>query len=121
MLKEKRLYTKFDTNIKPEKSIFQFLLSIFQYLFFAFIAFGGAYSVEVGQYFVLAYAIYAIFLKRDSKLTFSIALFLLITIIFFQIFNQPAISNNIAVYVFELLVIGTIQAMIELRGLKSDR
>jgi hypothetical protein len=94
----------------------KFIVSFFQYVFITFIAVGAAYTVEVGQWFILAFALYTLFIARDSKLTFGVAVFLIVTIPFFQLTKQVGIAENAAVYVFELLVIGTLQAALELRS-----
>jgi hypothetical protein len=94
----------------------KFFVSLFQYIFITFIAVGAAYSTEVGQWFILAFALYTIFIAKDSKLNFGVALFLLITIPFFLATKQNGIAENVAVYVFELLVIGTLHAALELRS-----
>jgi hypothetical protein len=91
------------------------LLSLIQYVLIALIAIAGAYSVSIGQWFVLVFAIYVLVRRQHSSLTFGIALFILVTVPIFQLLNQGGVANNLAVYVYELLVVGTIQALIELR------
>jgi hypothetical protein len=86
-----------------------------QTIIIAILAIVGAYSTSVGQWFVLLYAVFVLVLRRDSRLTFGIALFILITVPIFQLLGQDGVANNMAVYVYELLVIGTVQAMIELK------
>lgn len=91
------------------------LLTLIQYGILAAIAVAGAYSTSIGQWFVLAYAVYVLATRQDSRLSFGIALFVLVSVPFFQVLNQPGVANNMAVYVYELLVVGTIQALLELR------
>jgi hypothetical protein len=93
-------------------------IEIIQYPLIAAAALGAAYSSTVGQYLVLAYGIVALITRRTSRLSFGMALFLLITIPFFQVIHQSSIAENVAIYTYELLVIGTIQALMELR--KTD-
>jgi hypothetical protein len=94
------------------------VLEVLQYPLIAAAALGAAYSNAVGQWIILAYAIYVLARRRTSRLSFGIALFLLITIPFFQAIGQTGIAANTAIYTYELLVVGTIQAMVELR--KTD-
>ena len=90
------------------KSIF----TIVQYIIIGLMALGASYSTDVGQWFILAFGLYALFIKKDSRFTFAVALFLLITIPLFKIFNQDGISENAAVYAFEVLAIGTLQSIL---------
>lgn len=96
------------------------VLSIAQYPLFGAIAIAASYSTKIGQWFVLAYVIYAIIRRQNSRLTFGLAVFLLLAIPIFQVLQQThvvenvgGVAENTAVYVFELLVFGTLQAMIE--------
>ena len=97
------------------KKIVGFFVSIFQYVLITVIALGAAYSTEVGQWFILAFLLYLFFIKRDSRLAFGVALFLIIIIPFFNFLNQNGIAQNAAVYAFEVLVIGTLQSIIEIK------
>ena len=91
------------------------LVTLLQYAALAVIAVASAYSTAIGQWFVLVYALYALLTRQDSRVSFGIALFVLVSVPFFQVINQPGVANNMAVYVYELLVVGTVQALIELR------
>lgn len=91
------------------------VLEVVQYPVIAGVALGAAYSSAVGQWLVLAYGIAVLVTRRTSRLSFGMALFLLITIPFFQAIGQTGIAENAAIYTYELLVIGTIQALVELR------
>ena len=95
---------------KSSKKIWEFA----QYPLIAIVALASAYSTTIGQWLVLVYGIMAIWQRWGSRQSFGIALFLLITIPLFQLIGQAGIAENVAVYVYELLVIGTIQALIEL-------
>jgi heme/copper-type cytochrome/quinol oxidase subunit 4 len=101
---------------KRRSRLTRFIISFIQYIFITFVALGAAYSVDVGQWYILAFILYTVFIARDPKLTFGIAVFLTITIPFFTLTDQPAIAQNTTVYVFELLVIGTLQALLDLRS-----
>lgn len=103
-------------NISRHFSIRASISIVIQYVLIAAIGIAAAYSTNIGQWFVLALAIYVIATRQDSRLTYGIALFILISVPFFQIINQPGVANNMAVYVFELLVLGTVQSLIELRS-----
>jgi hypothetical protein len=95
-------------------SKFRKLLALLQYPLIAILAVVSVYSTEVGQWIILAYAIYAIIRRVDSRATFVAALVLLIAVPLFQVLNQPGVAENIAVYTYELLVVGTVQSIIEL-------
>jgi len=90
------------------------LLALLQYPLIAVITIVAVYSTSIGQWLVVAYAIYALVRRIDSKSTFIAALVLLAGIPLFQILNQPGVSENIAIYTYELLVVGTLQAIVEL-------
>jgi hypothetical protein len=89
--------------------------SIVQYPLIAGVALGAAYTTSIGQWFVLAYGVIALIRRLDSRYSFGAALFALICVPLFSVLGQSGISANIAVYVYELLVVGTVQAVIELR------
>ena len=87
-----------------------------QYPLFAIFALAASANTTFGQSLVAAYAVVVIFLRRrPSALSFGIALLLLISIPIFTLISQPTIAENIAIYVYELLVVGTIQAILELK------
>lgn len=102
-------------NVSRGFSIRASLSIVIQYILIAIIGVAAAYSTDIGQWFVLALAVYVFVTRQDSRLTYGIALFILISVPFFQIINQPGVANNMAVYVFELLVLGTLQSLVELR------
>lgn len=102
-------------NVSRRFSIRASLSIVIQYVLIAAIALAAAYSTSIGQWFVLALAIYVVFTRQDSRLTYGIALFILVTIPFFQLINQLGVAHNMSVYVFELLILGTIQSLIEIR------
>ena len=91
------------------------LSSVLQYVAVITVALVSTYSTTIGQWLILAYAVFVITTRRDSRLSFGIALFLLIAIPIFQLLGQSGVANNIAIYVYELLVVGVVQAMIELK------
>jgi len=95
---------------KPRAKIFDFV----QYPLIAAAAIGAAYSTNVGQAIIGVYFLLAIIFKIRSQITFGVALLLLISIPFFQIIHLTGTSDNAAIYSYEMLVVGTIQAMIEL-------
>jgi hypothetical protein len=97
-------------GVKPRHKIFDFV----QYPLIAAAAIGAAYSTNVGQAIIGVYFLLAIIFKVRSQITFGVALLLLISIPFFQIIHLDGTSENAAVYAFEMLVAGTVQAMIEL-------
>lgn len=106
-------------NVSRRFSIRASVSIIFQYVLIAAIALAAAYSTAIGQWFVLALAAYVFITRQDSRLTYGIALFVLITVPLFQLINQPGVANNMSIYVFELLILGTIQSLFEIRTLKT--
>lgn len=112
-----RVITERPRVVTPHRRL-NIILEIIQYPLIAAAALGAAYSSTVGQALIVMYALYVISRRRSSRLTFSITLFMLITIPFFQAINQTGIAANAAIYTYELLVVGTIQALFELR--KTD-
>jgi hypothetical protein len=101
---------------KPETkaSKFRKFLALTQYPLSALFLIIAIYSTSVGQWFVLAYAVYALIRGVQSRNTFIAALLLLIAIPVFQLLNQPGVADNIAIYAYELLVVGTVQTIAEL-------
>jgi hypothetical protein len=85
-----------------------------QYPTVAIIAIGAAYSSTAGQIFIALYALISIILRLNSRYSFGAALLLLISIPFFQVIHQSGVSQNAAIYAYELLVLGTLLALIEL-------
>ncbi len=103
--------------VKPDRPATKRRAKVFdfvQYPLIAAAAVGAAYSTNVGQAIIGIYFLLAIIFKIRSQITFGVALLLLISIPFFQIIHLTGTSENAAVYSFEMLVVGTIQAMIEL-------
>ena len=89
--------------------------SLLQYPLLAAIALIAAYSATAGQVLVLLFGIFALVRRLDSRYAFGAALFLLVTIPLFSAIGQSGIAQNAAIYVYELLVVGTIMAVLELR------
>lgn len=101
-------------KLSRKRRIASLLLEGVQYPFIAAAAVTAAYSSMIGQWFVLAYIVYAIVLRKKSKQTFVLALVMLLTVPLFQIIGQSNISENTAIYTYELLAFGTLQAIVEL-------
>lgn len=90
-------------------------LSLLQYPAIAVAALAAAFNSTAGQLMVLAYGAYVLLRRRSARISFGAALFVLLTIPLFQLLGRDGIAENAAIYVYELLVIGTISALIELR------
>jgi hypothetical protein len=86
-----------------------------QYPLIAAVALGAAYTAVFGQWVVLGYAVIAFALRRPSRLSFGLALFILTTVPLFSVLGQPGIAQNAAIYVYELLLFGTVQVIFEHR------
>jgi hypothetical protein len=87
-----------------------------QYPAIAIVALAAAASATVGQILILVYAVAVVLVRRQpSRLTFGLALVILLAIPVFQILGQAGIAENAAIYVYELLVVGTISAILELK------
>lgn len=87
-----------------------------QYPLFAALALVASVNAMFGQSAILAYAVIVLVLRRKpSSLSFVLALIILISIPIFTLIGQPTIAENAAIYVYELLVVGTIQAILELK------
>jgi len=94
----------------------QSVWNISQYPLLAIVALSAAASSTVGQLFVLAYAFFAIVIRRQpSGLSFGLALVILVAVPLFEALGRPGIAENAAIYVYELLVVGTIGAILELK------
>ncbi len=106
-------------NVSPSWSVRASISIVVQYILIATVAVIAAYSTSIGQWFVLALAVYVITTRQDSRLTFGIALFVLVSVPFFQIINQTGVAANMAVYVFELMMLGVVQSIIELKWRKG--
>lgn len=86
-----------------------------QYPLIAVGALAAAFNATAGQALVGLFALYVIIRRPGSRLSFGVALFILLTIPLFQVLGRDGIAENAAIYVYELLVIGTISALFELR------
>ena len=87
-----------------------------QYPLFAVLALIASVNATFGQSAILAYAVIVLVLRRKpSSWSFVIALIILISIPIFTLIGQPTIAENAAIYVYELLVVGTIQAILEMK------
>jgi len=84
-----------------------------QYPLLAAIAILAAYSAAYGQVFIAAYVVYAIVRRQSPRLSFGLALFLLLCVALFLILSQLSIAQTAAIYVFELLVFGILQTFLE--------
>ncbi|HEY6736659.1 MAG TPA: hypothetical protein VI322_02990 [Candidatus Saccharimonadia bacterium] len=91
------------------------VLSWMQYPLIALGALAAAFNSTAGQLLVVMYAVVALWRRWPAALSFGAALFVLLTIPLFQLLDRAIIAQNAATYVYELLVIGTISAVLELR------
>jgi hypothetical protein len=112
-----------DLVVKLPRSrvIYARVFSLLQYLALAFAALFSAGNTTIGQYLIAIFAVYVLVLRKNSQKTFIIALILLVSIPIFQVLKQPGIAENMAIYTYELLVVGTIQAIIELKWPKQKQ
>ena len=85
-----------------------------QYPLVAIVALAGADNTTIGQLLVLVYGIVVVVWRLPSKQVFMLALILLVSVPLFQALGLPGISENAAIYVYELLVVATIRAILEL-------
>lgn len=92
-----------------------------QWPLIAAVALVAAYSSTLGQYLILAYGLITLILRRDSREPFVAALIMLVTVPLFQILNLGTFENNAAIYAYELLVIGVIAAILQLKFQKLPR
>ncbi len=79
------------------------------------VALVAAFNSTAGQIMVALYGIVALVRHVDAKISFGIALAMLLAIPLFQAIGRAGIADNAAIYAFELLVIGTVSAAIQLR------
>lgn len=86
-----------------------------QYPVIGAVALVAAFNSTAGQIMVALYGIVALLRHVDAKISFGIALAMLLAIPLFQAIGRAAIADNAAIYAFELLVIGTVSAAIQLR------
>jgi hypothetical protein len=115
-----RPYAQPGAPVQPKQrhKVFDFI----QYPLIAAGALGASLSTSVGQILIGIFFIVAIITKLPSKVAFVGSLLLLICIPFFQVLNLSGTSQNAAVYAFEMLVVGTFLAIIELwKDGRSDR
>ncbi len=98
----------------PKPTLYRKLLDFIQYPLIAVAALTAAYSPTAGQIIIGVYFLIALIFKISSRASFAIALVLLLCIPFFQILGQAGISENVAIYAYEMLAVGTVQAIIEL-------
>lgn len=89
------------------------LLDFAQYPLIAGAAILAASNSTAGQVMIGLYAILCLLVRFSSKYTFGTALILLLGIPFFQALHQSGVSEKSAIYAYELLVVGTLQAIIE--------
>jgi hypothetical protein len=105
------------TKLEPAKSksrIYRRMLDFIQYPLIGLIAVGIAYSSSVGQILILLFLLVSLLKKVSSKYSFGTAILLLACIPFFQAIKESGISQNCAIYAYEMLVVGTLMAMIEI-------
>lgn len=89
------------------------LFDFVQYPLIAAVALLAAYNSMAGQVMIGLYALFAIFVQVSSKYTFGAALLLLVAIPTFQVLGESGVSEKCAIYAYELLVVGTLQTIIE--------
>ncbi len=74
------------------------------------------FSLQLGQIVIAIYAIIAVWRRLPSRLTFLLALLMFGGIILTQLFTPDSgISENLAVYAFLLLCVGTLSLAREVR------
>jgi hypothetical protein len=84
------------------------------------LVFLSAYSLKLGQLMIAIYAIVAIWRKLSSRLTFILALAMFGGIIIAQVVSPDSgIADNLAVYAFLLLCVGTFGLAREVRSVKQ--
>jgi hypothetical protein len=86
----------------------------------ALAALAAAYSSLLGQVLVGGYVAIIIWRRGRSQTSFGVALFLLATLVLFLMLKQPVIASHAALYTYELLVIGTAQAIWEQRKIEGS-
>jgi hypothetical protein len=91
-----------------------------QYPLVAVVALAAAANADLGQLLVLIYGVVIVGWRLPSKQVFVLALVLLVSVPIFQVLSLPGISENAAIYVYELLVVGTIRAILELSQVRSE-
>lgn len=97
-------------------------LAIIGIVMAAVLAFLSLYSLQLGELVIAGYAIVAIWKRLSSRLTFILALATFGGIIITQIVSPDSgIADNLAVYAFLLLCVGTIELAREVRGNKRSK
>ncbi len=96
-----------------ERSVRARFSDFLQYPLIAIAAVLAANSSAAGQAMIGLYAVFAIFVKMSSKYSLGAAVLLLISIPVFRTLGEIDVSEKFAVYAYELLVIGILQAIIE--------
>lgn len=76
-------------------------------------------SLAVGQWLVAIYAIFAIW-RLPSQLSFGLGLLTLVLVPAFTLLKREVLAENYAVYAYYFLVIGVVQAILELRRSRHD-
>lgn len=106
----------------PKKTrILSQLLNLLQYPLFAIIGVAVIYDGVLGQMMIGTFGAVSLLFRVPSKQAFGAALFILITVPLFIALHRQGIADTLAVYVFELLVVGTVLAIVELRREGVDR
>lgn len=90
------------------------ILKFFKYLLLVTIVLFAGASSTIGQVIIGIYFIIAVIFRIGSRVSFILALVLLVFIPLLGLIGQSGISDNAAIYAFELLVIGTVQSIIEI-------
>ncbi len=98
------------TAVKTKRAKFFDLL---QYPLLILVAVTMAFSSTAGQVLIGLYGLVALAKRLDSRGPFIIALIMLITIPIFQLINLSGFSENSAIYAYELMVIGVVEAITE--------
>lgn len=112
---EEKLANSYPKIIQRTKlSFLRKSIDFMQYPLIAIVAIGSAYSTTIGQASIGIYALLGLIMSVSSSYAYGGALLLLVCIPFFQLLHQSGVSQNAAIYAYELLVLGTLQAVIEL-------
>ena len=72
-----------------------------------------AFSSTAGQVIIGLYGLVVIFKRLDSRGPFIVALVMLVAIPLFQLINLADFSENAAIYAYELMVVGVVEAIVE--------
>ncbi len=99
--------------ILPTRATIRTRNFILQNSVIAIIAVAMAYSSVVGQAIIGIYMLAGLLLKFDSRYSFVAALIFLIGVPFFQAIGMTGVSENSAIYAYEMLVVGVAQAIVE--------